>query len=561
MEVQLAYRCALMLRDLIEPFLLRRMKKDVKEVSRMPGKTEHVLFCRLTQRQRDMYEAYLRSDEVARILRGNAQLFSAVTMLRKICNHPDLVCDPDEASLQSFLKNGQVNHFVDDEEECLDDNDIPSDEESLMERSGKLEVLSKILPLWHRQGHKVLVFCQWRKMLNILQRFFLLKGWKFGRLDGNTNIAARQRLVDSFNSDDSYFGMLCTTRTGGVGLNLTGANRIILYGKSVIPDLCDSVLAVFLVLIMFLLFIDPDWNPQTDAQARERAWRFGQDREVTIYRLITAGTIEEKIYQRQIFKTALSNKILQDPRQRRLFSQRDLRDLFTLSADTGSVRSGANGLTETSKATKGIGVVDKDVDVAEGSSDDNETTLRKVMQSKGLAGIFDHHSVEPDPLRKSTTVKEMEVQARQVAREAANALRQSTANRDPFAPTWTGSDETNPSRFGPSSRGVAGLKRSSSLVASSRSTSAMSSNCLLASLRQRTAEVECGGTSGPPSDQTLNYAKLLSHVEEFVRNNAPTTDDILKEFESVPDSEMAIFRRLLKSIATVDAGRWYLRQS
>lgn len=74
-------------------------------------------------------------------------------------------------------------------------------------------------------------------MLNIIQRFMMLRGWKFGRLDGNTNIASRQRLVDNFNADDSCFAMLCTTRTGGVGLNLTGADRIILY--------------------------DPDWNPQT----------------------------------------------------------------------------------------------------------------------------------------------------------------------------------------------------------------------------------------------------------------------------------------------------------
>lgn len=83
----------------------------------------------------------------------------------------------------------------------------------------------------------VLIFCQWKKMLTIIQRFMMLKGWKFGRLDGNTNVASRQRLVDNFNDDESYFAMLCTTRTGGVGLNLTGADRIILY--------------------------DPDWNPQT----------------------------------------------------------------------------------------------------------------------------------------------------------------------------------------------------------------------------------------------------------------------------------------------------------
>jgi hypothetical protein len=78
---------------------------------------------------------------------------------------------------------------------------------------------------------RVLIFCQWKKMLNIIQRFVELQGWKFGRLDGNTNVAARQRLVDTFNADESYFGMLCTTRTGGVGLNLTGADRVILYDR------------------------------------------------------------------------------------------------------------------------------------------------------------------------------------------------------------------------------------------------------------------------------------------------------------------------------------------
>lgn len=91
MQVQLSYRCALMLRDLIEPFMLRRRKKDIDEVSRMPSKTEHVLFCRLSDRQRAMYSAYLQSDDVMRVIRGSGQLLAAVTMLRKISNHPDLV--------------------------------------------------------------------------------------------------------------------------------------------------------------------------------------------------------------------------------------------------------------------------------------------------------------------------------------------------------------------------------------------------------------------------------------------------------------------------------------
>jgi DNA excision repair protein ERCC-6 len=228
MQVQLAYRCALMLRDLIEPFLLRRLKKDVKEVSRMPGKTEHVLFCHLSQRQRAMYEAYLQSDDVSRVLRGNHMLLAAVTVLRKIANHPDLVCDPSEVSFKKFVQNrGFARSETGDlSDSGYDEDGVLGDEQGLLERSGKLEVLARILPIWKKQGHRVLIFCQWRKMLNIIERFVRSNGWKFARLDGNTNIASRQRLVDSFNTDNSYFGMLCTTRTGGVGLNLIGGTHV-----------------------------------------------------------------------------------------------------------------------------------------------------------------------------------------------------------------------------------------------------------------------------------------------------------------------------------------------
>jgi DNA excision repair protein ERCC-6 len=529
MQVQLAYRCALMLRDLIEPFLLRRLKRDVKEVSRMPGKTEHVLFCRLSKRQREMYEAYLQSDDVRRVLRGSTQMLAAVTMLRKITNHPDLVCDPSESSFQSFvqsrgMKSDSLGAESDDSDEEI------ADEESLVERCGKLEVLSKILPHWHKQGHRFLIFCQWRKMLNIVQRFTMMNRWKVGRLDGNTNIAARQRLVDTFNSDKSYFGMLCTTRTGGVGLNLTGANRIVLF--------------------------DPDWNPSSDAQARERAWRFGQEKDVTVYRLITAGTIEEKIYQRQIFKTALSNKILQDPQQRRLFSQRDLRDLFSLGADTGTVQSGSDGLTQTTKVTKGIGIVDRDVDLADSddSDNDNNETLRKAMKSRGLAGIFDHHAVEPDFKRKSATVLEMEVQAKRVAKEAADALQKSMANtpQDRFMPTWTGSVETRPSNFGPANPTNASMP-------SSGGPAATSSLGLLASLRQRNAAIESSGTADEAKSNSSNeYAELLGQVTSYVRSHNPTTEALLEEFDTIPASDVAIFRRLLKSVATISNGRWRL---
>ena len=150
-------------------------------------------------------------------------------------------------------------------------------------------------------------------MLDILQEFISYKDpelsdLKFLRMDGTTNIGSRQSLVDKFNNEP-YDVFLLTTRVGGLGINLTGANRIIIF--------------------------DPDWNPSTDMQARERAWRIGQKREVTIYRLMIAGSIEEKIYHRQIFKQFLSNKILKDPKQKRFFKMNDLHDLFTLGGDNG----------------------------------------------------------------------------------------------------------------------------------------------------------------------------------------------------------------------------------
>jgi DNA excision repair protein ERCC-6 len=126
-------------------------------------------------------------------------------------------------------------------------------------------------------------------------------------MDGATPIKQRMSLVDQFNNTPEIFLFLLSTKVGGLGLNLVGADRVLIF--------------------------DPDWNPSTDMQARERAWRIGQKRDVVIYRLVTSGTIEEKIYHRQIFKQFLTNKILKDPKQKRFFKFKHLRDLFTLGSE------------------------------------------------------------------------------------------------------------------------------------------------------------------------------------------------------------------------------------
>jgi len=167
-------------------------------ISRMPGKTEQVLFCKLSKRQRRMYESYIQSDEVQRILRnrGTTHTFRPIITLRKICNHPHLVVGSFPGSYESFLKNGSVDKSSFEDYSSDDDSllDELADEESLVESSGKMEVLAKILPLWKKQGHRVLIFSQWKKTLDIIQKLINMMGYNFGRMDGNTNVASRQKV-------------------------------------------------------------------------------------------------------------------------------------------------------------------------------------------------------------------------------------------------------------------------------------------------------------------------------------------------------------------------------
>jgi DNA excision repair protein ERCC-6 len=288
LQVSTAYRCAVVLRDLVATYLLRRMKSDV--ALSLPRKTEQVLFCPLTAPQRDAYRAFLASKDVAAILERRREALSGIDVLRKIVNHPDLL---DRARAGGDPDYGNP------------------------ERSGKLLVVSRILALWRTQGHRVLLFAQTQQMLDILEDAVMAGGYPYRRMDGATPVAARMRLIDEFNLESAgeVFVFLLTTKVGGLGVNLTGADRVLLY--------------------------DPDWNPATDAQARERAWRVGQTRPVTVYRLICSGTIEEKVYHRQIYKQHLTDKILRDPKQRRFFKARELADLFTL--DAGAAAGGGGG--------------------------------------------------------------------------------------------------------------------------------------------------------------------------------------------------------------------------
>lgn len=305
-QVQTAFKCACVLRDTINPYLLRRMKADVKANLSLPDKNEQVLFCRLTEEQRQVYQSFLDSKEVYQILNGDMQVFSGLIALRKICNHPDL-----------FSGGPRILRGI-PEDQLTEEEHF-----GYWKRSGKLIVVESLLRLWFKQGHRVLLFTQSRQMMDILEVFVRENNYSYLKMDGTTTISSRQPLIARYNEDKSIFIFLLTTKVGGLGVNLTGANRVIIY--------------------------DPDWNPSTDTQARERAWRIGQKQQVTIYRLLTAGTIEEKIYHRQIFKQFLTNRVLKDPKQRRFFKSNDIYELFTLADPDGGQG------TETSAIFAGTG--------------------------------------------------------------------------------------------------------------------------------------------------------------------------------------------------------------
>lgn len=248
-----------------------------------------------------------------------------------------------------------------------------------------------------------------------------------------------------------------------------------------------------------------------------------------MYRLVVAGSVEEKIYQRQIFKQAISNSVLTEQRQRRLFSQKDLKDLFTLKADNGSITEGNGGMTETTQMTRGLGHVNPEDNDEAGNQKDDGEIMKSVLQSQGLAGVFDHDIVEDNGTRKKASVREMEDKAKSIAREALRNLSQSVVR---------GQDTFNPeTRFsGGSSSG---------------------SNGILSSIADRSDGMK---ETSAKAGEVQQYTKLLKEVRDYVRLNVPTTDDILEEFSSqVSSLDAAIFRRLLKSVAILQGGRWRIK--
>ncbi|XP_061676283.1 DNA repair and recombination protein RAD54B [Syngnathoides biaculeatus] len=292
-------------------FILRRTQEIINRY--LPPRLDWTLFCRPSPLQREIY-AHLVSHRMFRAcLQGSVQdqtHLACITALKKLCNHPALlrtaVLDKmKRESDESSLYEGLAQFFS---EIYSSDSFNPAD-------SGKLLVLLDLLKTIRQlnPSDRAVVVSNYTQTLDMLQTICAHSGYTFCRLDGQTPTGQRQRLVDGFNGPHSpAFLFLLSSKAGGVGLNLVGASHLVLY--------------------------DLDWNPATDIQAMARVWRDGQKKTVHTYRLLTAGTIEERIFQRQVSKQGLSGTVvdLGKGSEHASFSSNELRDLFSLT-DTPSL--------------------------------------------------------------------------------------------------------------------------------------------------------------------------------------------------------------------------------
>ncbi|KAL8813668.1 MAG: hypothetical protein Q9200_000085 [Gallowayella weberi] len=287
---------------LVNKFIIRRTNDILSKY--LPVKYEHVVFCNLAPFQQDLYNHFIQSPDIKSLLRGKgSQPLKAIGMLKKLCNHPDLLDLPTDLP-------GSEQYFPDDyvqKEARGRDRDVKT------WYSGKMQVLDRMLARIRQDTNdKIVLISNFTQTLDIFDKLCRSRGYGSLRLDGTMAVNKRQKLVDKFNDPEgSEFVFLLSSKAGGCGLNLIGANRLVLF--------------------------DPDWNPAADQQALARVWRDGQKKDCFVYRFIATGTIEEKIFQRQSHKQSLSSCVVDSAEDvERHFTLDSLRELFQFKPGTTS---------------------------------------------------------------------------------------------------------------------------------------------------------------------------------------------------------------------------------
>ena len=270
------------LHKILKPFLLRRTKIEVERG--IPPKKEIHVNIDMSPMQRELYMKILTNDLCKQD--NKSHYLNVVMQLRKVCNHPYL--------------------FPGVEDENLDEHD-----EHLIYNSGKMKILDRLLAKLRTGRSQVLIFSQMTTMLDILEDYCVFRRYKYCRLDGATDLYEREKMISKFTMPNSkYFVFLLSTRAGGLGINLTSADTVVIF--------------------------DSDWNPQMDLQAMDRAHRIGQTKQVNVYRLISRNTLEERIIERQCLRLKLDSLIIQTgslaPRHKPLEKQ-ELQEMLHYGAD------------------------------------------------------------------------------------------------------------------------------------------------------------------------------------------------------------------------------------
>uniref|UniRef100_A0A182MBE9 SWI/SNF-related matrix-associated actin-dependent regulator of chromatin subfamily A containing DEAD/H box 1 homolog n=1 Tax=Anopheles culicifacies TaxID=139723 RepID=A0A182MBE9_9DIPT len=274
---------------IMKPFVLRRLKQDVLQL--LPPKTDVILKVSMIDSQKEKYNEILDEFQKATgVVKDNTEIsgMSIMADLRKLANHPlllryyysddevrkiarKLATDPDYKGNNAddiFYDIAYLSDFklyqLRDKYTTLYDLRLP---EKLITSSGKFRQLDELLPKMKEEGHRVLIFSQFTMMLDIMEKYLHIRKYGFLRLDGSTAVTERQELIDQYTQDPNLFIFLLSTKAGGLGINLTAADTVIIH--------------------------DIDFNPYNDKQAEDRVHRMGQKKPVTIYKLISEGTIEE----------------------------------------------------------------------------------------------------------------------------------------------------------------------------------------------------------------------------------------------------------------------------
>ncbi|CAH2294634.1 chromodomain-helicase-DNA-binding 8 isoform X1 [Pelobates cultripes] len=292
------------LQAILKPMMLRRLKEDVEK--NLAPKQETIIEVELTNIQKKYYRAILEKN-FSFLTKGASQsntpnLLNTMMELRKCCNHPYLITGAEEKILSEFREATPV---------------IPYDFhlQAMVRSSGKLVLIDKLLPKLRSGGHKVLIFSQMVRCLDILEDYLIQRRYLYERIDGRVRGNMRQAAIDRFSRPDSdRFVFLLCTRAGGLGINLTAADTCIIF--------------------------DSDWNPQNDLQAQARCHRIGQSKAVKIYRLITRNSYEREMFDKASLKLGLDKAVLQSMSGRdnhmsgpiQQFTKKEIEDLLRKGA-------------------------------------------------------------------------------------------------------------------------------------------------------------------------------------------------------------------------------------